>query len=68
MYEKRLKELRNELEKVAYELNVERSKHSDEKFRKELEHQRKMMKAKDEELARLKNALQNLKRDLLSGT
>ena len=68
MYERRLKELRNELEKVAYELNVERSKHSDDKFRKELDHQRKMMKAKDEELARLKNALQNLKRDLLSGT
>jgi calcium-binding protein CML len=66
--EKRIKELRNELEKIAYELNIERSKHSDDKFRKEMDHMRKMMKAKDEELARLKNALQNLKRDLLSGT
>lgn len=68
MYERRLKELRNELEKVAYELNVERSKQSDEKFRKEIEHQKKLLRGKDEELARLKNALQNLKRDLLSGT
>lgn len=68
MYERRLKELRNELEKVAYELNVEKSKHSDEKFRKEIEHQKKLLRGKDEELARLKNALQNLKRDLLSGT
>lgn len=65
-YERRLKELRNELENVAYELNIERSKQGEEKFRKELEHHKKLLKAKDEELSKLKNALKNLKRDLLS--
>ena len=65
-YERRMKELRNELEKVAYELNIERSKQGEDKFRKEIDHQRKALKAKDEELNKLKTALQNLKRDLLS--
>lgn len=65
-YERRMKELRNELEKVAYELNIERSKQSEDKFRKEIDHQRKLLKAKDEEMGKLKTALQNLKRDLLS--
>lgn len=64
-YEKRMKELRNELEKVAYELNIERSKHSEEKFRKEMDHHKKLLKAKDEELGKLKNALINLKREFL---
>ena len=65
-YERRMKELRNELEKVAYELNIERSRQSEDKFKKEIEHQRKLLKAKDEELSRLKVAFQNLKREFLT--
>ena len=67
-YERRLKELRNELEKVAYDLNIERSKQNEEKFRKEVDHHKKMLKVKEDEVNRLKNAIQNLKKDFLGNS
>lgn len=65
MADKRIDELNRELEKCRYELNIERTQNSSVQLTRELTKLRTTLKTRDKELAKLKEAFEQLKNDLV---
>lgn len=65
MADKRIDELNRELEKLRYELNIERTQNSSIQLTKELTKLRTTLKTRDKELGNLKAAFEQLKKDLV---
>ena len=65
MADKRIDELNRELEKLRYELNIERTQNSSVQLTKELTKLRTALKTRDRELAKLREAFEQLKKDLV---
>ena len=64
--EKRLNELRRELDRVNYELNMSKAENNTTQVTGDMTRIRKQLKAKDRELISLKESLKTLKVDLIS--